>query len=1811
MARKYDLISDLYQEKALEIVSSREAWEDFLRSACRNFRLRFDEQVLVYAQRPDATAVLEIERWNRGYGRWVNRGAKGIAVFEDADRQTQRLTHYFDISDTHETRYSIPVPIWTMKDEYSPDVIEALEGAFGTLEKKDTLPDAVQSAARNAVEDNLLDYLTDFEQIEGMTAKGAASFSSMMEDGVAYMTLTRLGMDAARIMPENRFAELRYYDTPEAANALGVATSEVASAVLSEVARTVLGLDRRNRTVVDLAEEEYNRGEEPERSVDNDRSDVHEDGRLRATEPPDAGAAGSDAGAVRADAQAVPPGSPEDSVHEPADELHADRASRGDAAESRGDGGIPDPADGGTRGRDGIPESDRPDGVGSEDEQPSGGSAGDRSDGGDLRLGWYDRRHEDTSLPFFGASGDINEILLTTPYLRASKAEICAFYETHPDTETRTEFIRGVFNNDYTELILGDGRRVGYKTWENVLQFWEGRYPSRRAQSFYDWGVIADHFEGLRLLGELRDTVKPLPSMEGQQSLLEAQAEEKSPAFVFSQEIIDAVLTHGSGVVDGKMRIYEQFEKGLPAKENASFLKQEYGIGGVYPIIAGTNIDEGHDGKGIHLSRGFDDDSPHMDLSWNQVERRIAELIKLDRYLSPKEKAAYPEWLQREEERRAQAAKELRRREILSATPSDARYEYHLGDKVYIGAQEYEILSFDDRRVMLYDLQFPLFQKEMPRDEFDAKVRENPMNDHLKAAPPAEEKTNTDDSPEQDAVDEFSDIDSAEIRARLAEAGIMDGKVVDPEALDNDPFIQTVSAVVEKAAEPETAEEQPADLTPPQPAWETQNRRRVQSFDLHPEIPMSERHTFDLAAHPVEEAGKKERFRRNLYAIQILQKCREQNRFATPEEQEALSKYVGWGGISEAFDETNKAWETEYLELSTVLTSEEYASARESTLTAFYTPPEVIAAVYKVLEQAGFREGNILEPSCGIGNFIGMLPPSMQESRVYGVEIDPISAGIAQQLYQRSSIAAQPFEQAVLPDSFFDAVVGNVPFGDFGVNDRRYDKYHFLIHDYFFAKSLDKLRPGGVMALITSRGTMDKESTAVRKYIAQRAELVGAIRLPNNTFRGNAGTEAVSDILILQKRDRIIDIEPDWVQLDTSPDGIRMNSYYVQHPEMILGEMKMVSGRFGVEPTCVPYPDVPLSDLLSEAVSNIHAEISAYEPDELDEEKDLSIPADPSVRNYSYTLVDGELYFRENSRMAPVNVPATTGNRIRALIEIRDCVRRLIAYQSENVSEAYIKQEQEKLNTLYDAFSAKYGLINSRANVTAFSGDSSFALLSALEILDENGQLERKADMFTRRTIRPAIVVTSVDTASEALALSLSERACVDMDFMEKLCGKTETEIFEELKGVIFLNPLYGYGNAEEQKYLTADEYLSGNVRAKLEAAKASARLYPEDYTVNVEALEKVQPTDLTASEISVQLGSTWIPAEDVEDFVHEFLDTPHYLRYRIRVHYSAYSGEWNIEGKSENKGNLKVYSTYGTQRTNAYKIIEETLNLRDIRIYNYVEDDEGKKKPVLNVRETQITQAKQELIKQGFKDWIWANPYRRERLCKLYNERFNSVRPREYDGSHLQFVGMNPEIELRPHQKNAVARILYGGNTLLAHVVGAGKTYTMAAAAMEMKRLGLCSKPLFVVPNHLTEQWASEFLQLYPAANILVATKRDFEQRNRKRICARIATGDYDAVIIGHSQFEKIPISTARQAAVLQDQLEEIIDGIRELRQNRGDKFSIKQMERSKKSIQLKLEKMNDQSRKDDVVTFEELGVDRLFVDESHYYKNRAKRCA
>ena len=1958
MPSKYQIISELASQTARDITSKAERYTSFLVTAANNYKYSFKEQLLIHAQKPDAAACAEIETWNR-LGRWVNKGTRGIALLVDRDTP-YKLRHVFDYSDTN-SRAGRVVTLWQMRPQYEEAVKESLQDSFGEVEQTADFPHFLMEIAKNAVEDNFSDYLSNLQSVKG------DSFLEELDDlnlevwlkdtlrsSVAYMALVRAGYQPSLYFTRDDFSHIYDFNTVPVISVLGAATSDISEMVIREIAETVKGLEKEekqsNRTFARGRSSEYHesRNNKTERSYE-DGTDLYDAGRLPDPRPDRPGE--PEDWEVWNAASNLPPRASGRNLHRDAAGRHAEQPLGGSGRSGQPDDGQADRADEDAQRRDRADEVRRPDEVGSADEldpELGGGSGPERSD------------------------------------LRVS-----------------------------------------------------------------------------------------LPSEEEQQELIAEAEDETTSAFVISQEDIDAVLTRGSGIHDGKYRIYEQYLKQETHEANVSFLKDEYGIGGAYPAVPGRQLDENHDGKGIKISRGsiMRPDAEVL-LSWKKIEKRIGELIATDQYLSQAEKEHYPAYRAEAEACRGRSAISEEFRSIvydyndyvtqlgeedkrlnlyylsscwgafsvgdkkmyartsdgdfilpmmrgamntiiadnthlterceamLAALDGDLarplepsydelnpppepekEYRFSLGDTVYLGTHEYEVLSFDEHEVVLYDTQFPLFNKTMTREEFEDRLKENPLNDHLlqvveQTLTPENTETrialdtdrekiywiyfnpdstaggqyvsgeldfnvfkelidqydieNHPENAEQFTADleEMSDQFLADINTpffaeaeneyegttdytgftsenilqiheailsyetdRDAERDLnrheaefgADGTRVfrddeeRKEQPETGPFIDHYYVVEDLAAAPLSVTEYPdrekaleayfalpADTMkafgvvntkelpgsldfiqcrdgkdtliedyaktdddswrnpeieglvnqlkeklaerdkPIAPPPQKQRSGKVTPHVLLPEINTEYRTNFRIERDDIGVGTPLERFHHNRMAIQLLKKLEDEHRLADTNEQRILADYVGWGGLSDYFKEVNP----HYQELKELLTEDEYASARESTLTAFYTPPVVIKAVYSALENMHFRTGNVLEPSCGIGNFMGLVPESMASAKFYGVELDSISGRIAQQLYQNSSIAVQGFEDTNLPDSFFDAAVGNVPFGQFKVPDKRYDKHNFLIHDYFFARTLDKVRPGGVVAFITSKGTMDKENPAVRKYIAQRADLLEAIRLPNNTFKDAAGTEVTADIIFLQKRDRLIDIEPEWVHLATDENGIRMNSYFVSNPEMVLGDMQMISGAHGPESACIPYEDAELGDLLQDAIQNIHAEITEFELDDLEaEDEDLSIPADPSVRNFSYTVVDGKLYFRENSRMNPVEVSMTAENRIKGMIAIRDCVRTLIEYQTEDYSDTEIQAEQARLNELYDDFSKKYGLINARANNSAFSSDSSYCLLSSLEVLDDEGNFIRKADMFSKRTIKQKVTILSVDTASEAYALSLAEKAKIDMPYMMELTGKSEQELFEDLKGVIFLNPMHTSDEDGRPKYLPADEYLSGNVREKLEWARRSAELYPEDYSENVRALEAVQPVDLTASEISVRLGATWLPPEIAEQFMFELFGTPRYCQWNIHVHFSQYTGEWNVEGKSYDRTNVKAYNTYGTSRINGYKIMEETLNLKDVRIFDYIEDENGKKTAVLNKKETAIAQGKQELIKQAFADWIWKDPERREKLTRLYNEKFNSTRPREYDGSHMSFVGINPEITLRPHQVNAIAHILYGGNTLLAHVVGAGKTFEMVAAAQESKRLGLCQKSLFVVPNHLTEQWASEYLQLYPSANILVATKKDFETKNRKKFCGRIATGDYDAVIIGHSQFEKIPMSIERQRAILEQQLDEVLEGIAELKRNRGDNFSIKQLERTKKTVKQRLDKLNDQSRKDDVVTFEELGVDRIFIDEAHYYKNLA----
>lgn len=1765
MASKLRLITDLYGETLTQISKNPDDWMSFLECAAMNYKYPFNDQVLIYAQRPEAVACAKIEAWNKQVGRWVNRGAKGIALLSEDNGYTN-LRYVFDIGDTN-SKFGKSFRLWSVPKPYEVDIIESLENKYGELEDKSSLGLAIKSVSKIIVEDNMQDYLEDLKfyrensSLEPMTDEAVQLlFQNALENSIAFSMIKRCGLNPNDYFTNEDFTPILAFDSYETITRLGVATSEISEMGIREIYNTIkkLRINEINKIRTfdidkDLSYDVSESRETVERR-NNDEYNLHTQRGLRDTRPSDTREQDSSGGQIRNDEVKVFEREQEISIHDSINEQSTSRTFDEYSRSSNGESRTDSIRNESQREDNRTNETTRPYEMDRLNEQLEDISRGDSSERIDLRLNNYDPSQSKTH--YVVVDEKINQILSTTPHLRKSNKEIKDFIQNEKDVAKRAEYLKGIFNKDYTGVIVDD-QMYGYKTFDNGILFWKGNFLSRDTESFVSWEDLTYHYDAMILLNQLNDRIEPLPSVTDQLSFIDENSEKSVSDLEFTQEFVDRYLTEQHR--DTKFSIYEQFSKSLSTENNINYLKNLYGISGATSTIKGAGIGVNTDYKGVRFNRGYFDASVKEQLfKWNYIEKRIKTLIHEDRYLNSKELEEYPKWLDEKDQEREfiEASNNLAEKIIEEPTEEKYEYQYHLGDKVYIGADEYEILSIGISNVVLYDFKYPLFNREMSKEEFDRKVQENPANDHLKV--------------------KVSDI--------------KDNTNEEPSSIEEN-VKEEISLPIED--EPEVQEENIV------PVFEKKKSNKIRSFDIHPEIPTSDRNQFKITNDNLGEGSPREKFNNNVEAIRVLKKCEEENRFATPQEQEILSKYVGWGGLPQAFDEKDSSWSNEYSILKNLLDEKEYSQARESTLTAFYTPPVVIRSMYKALENMGLKTGNILEPSCGVGNFIGMLPDSLEDCKLYGVELDSISGRIVRQLYQKSTVAVQGYEDTNLPNSFFDVAVGNVPFGDFKVLDKKYDKHKFLIHDYFFAKTLDKVRPGGVIAFITSKGTLDKENPSVRKYIAQRADLLGAIRLPNNTFKANAGTEVTSDIIFLQKRDSITDIEPDWVYLGENDDGIRMNQYFIDNPEMVLGNMEMISTRFGYDSACISDGE-NLEDKLERAISNIHAEVKEYELDDIGEE-DNSIEADLTVRNFSYTLIDNKIYFRENSRMYPQELAMTTENRVKGLIEIRDCVRTLLEYQTEDYPDEDIKREQVKLNQLYDRFTKKYGLINSRGNNSAFSNDSSYYLLCSLEILDENGNLARKADMFTKRTIKPKTEITSVDNANDALIVSLSEKARVDITFMQKLCNMDMDKMLKDLEGEIFNVPEYG----EPNQWVTADEYLSGNVREKLKIAEHFAET-DERFNVNVKYLKEVQPKDLNASEISVRLGSTWIPPEDIKVFIEYLLNPSNYACQNINVHYNEATSEWWIEGKNYDKYNIKATNTYGTGRASAYKIIEDSLNLKDTRIYDYYEDENGKRVAELNKKETAIAQAKQEQIKLAFEEWIWKDPERRERLTKVYNERFNSIRPREYDGSHISFDGMNPEITLRKHQVNAIARILYGGNTLLAHEVGAGKTFEMVAAAMESKRLGLCNKSLFVVPNHIVEQFGQEFLQLYPSANVLVTTKKDFETANRKKFCSRIATGDYDAIIISHSQFEKIPMSVERQVAIIQKQIEDITLGIQDLKNNNGERFSIKQMEKTKKGLETRLAKLNDTSRKDDVVTFEELGVDRIFVDEAHYYKNQ-----
>lgn len=2029
MAAKYQLITELYRRTGVAVAKNPQAWQSFLSAACRNYKCRFDEQLLIYAQRPDAVAVAQLETWNKQFKRWVNKDSKGIAVFDPKGRRNT-LKYYFDISDTHEGYYgSRPVPIWQMSERYEQAVIERLSDRFGDVESTD-LASVLMETAKNAVEDNLQDYMPQLksctkdsflEELDEYNIE--VIYRQLAVNSVAYMLMSRCGVDTEAVFEREDFSEIINFNTPATINALGIATSDISEMALREISQTIRDVQiaekSQNRTFAPQSQTRYDVGrEQAERSNHNERNHIHQTRGLSYSRPDITDRARNSAWQIRFDAQGLSGTAQTSDLPQSADIGRAEQTSLRGGTDGSYEAGASDKTALQGAGRDGGTERKSTDAMGRADEQYPQSSGGNDTERADLQLNVADEQQVTVNLPtveeqiemlaeaedekssaFVISQEDIDSVLQRGSGFQNGKYRIYRQFQKNEDGKGNIDFLKKEYGTGGGTHYFPDGTQ-GH-TWHDGKGIAIEKYgSSANPDLVLSWAKVEKRLRELikndRYLNEKEKDhyADYLESEEAPQYEIDTQRK------MARQRFIDA-------------------NRDLPPANKRDTLALR--LSDFIRDLDGYEKDQLENVERTDLT----------DVTAEQMEQHLGnpatvqQLIDFLALVQGKTADVYS---------RSNAWRFSQ--ELMELYP--LRYVYHEDDVVYIGADKYEIAAFDENAVSLRNPDFPLFGKELSRADFEEKLKENSANDHLKVVVTEKQSVQTPSEEKPDSIkfsigfsehpafydrqfnDRYTDLSFAlgnyllgvldekqhrereskdnvgwyhktdfEITATIGgedfhyegRFDIGDGegdlishiknfyeyslspncpfipewkkqgedyyreqieslqwgrdvfvpyleqhKTLTPEdeklyteimATESDWFVpveeekQTPHYTVELTSDafadpfiirdntvPYGEDGQYYDVDGIYQTFETEeeaqeyadtlnsaenivklfaqkdeersqqeqpdiqdnsdligkeilidNRRyviesiseisgdvsmrdmtfanavgfpinRVEKVgyvrsllskaqeEKQPEkavspapAPSEPRHNYRITEDTLGVGGAKEKFRNNMAAINLLHELELENRLATPEEQEILSKYVGWGGLSMAFDENNAAWADEFKELYASLSPEEYRAAMESTLTAFYTPPVVIKGMYEALERLGFSEGSILEPSCGTGNFFGLLPDTMAGSKLHGVEIDPLTGKIAKQLYQKANIAVQGFEETKLPDDHFDVVIGNVPFGDFKVNDSRYNTQKFLIHDYFFAKALDKVRAGGVVAFITSKGTMDKASPEIRKYIAQRAELLGAIRLPDNTFRANAGTEVTSDILFLQKRDRVIDTEPDWVHLDTDENGITMNSYFVQHPEMILGEMKMESTRFGFDSACKAYQDIPLSELLHNAVQHIQGEIPEYENelDEISDGQDASIPADPNVRNFSYALVDGKVYFREDDRMTLATASVTAENRIKGLIQIRDCVRKLIEYQTEDYPDDLIHTEQENLNRLYDSFTQQYGLINSRGNYLAFASDESYFLLCSLEVLDDEGSFKRKADMFTKRTIKPHREITSVETASEALALSIGEKARVDLPYMEQLTGKPKEEIIKDLPGVIFRIPA-----SEPAQYVTADEYLSGNVRAKLITAEAAAKENPE-FAVNAQALKQVIPQDLSAAEISVRLGTTWIPQEDIQRFVMELLTPSSYAESRIKVRYTPLNGDWFIENKSSDVGNIKADSTYGTKRASAYRIIEDTLNLRDTRIFDYVYDENGKKTAVLNHKETTAAQAKQEAIKQAFQDWIWKDPERRNRLVLYYNDTFNSVRPREYDGSHITFGGISPEITLRPHQVNAIAHILYGGNTLLAHKVGAGKTFEMVAAAQESKRLGLCQKSMFVVPNHLVGQWASEYLRLYPSANILVTTKQDFETGNRKKFCGRIATGDYDAVIIGHSQFEKIPISEERQREQLMRQLDDIERGIDDVQANKGEQFTVKQLMKTRKAIKAKLDKLNDTKRKDNVINFEELGVDRLFIDESHFYKN------
>ena len=1911
-------IRNLIQEHAVSVSSSPGDWMDYMDTASRLYRYSFSDQLLIHAQRPDATACASLELWNEKMLRWVNRGARGIALFDETWQNT-KLRYVFDISDTHMVAGGRSPYLWQMQEHQREEILTHLEEVYG-LEEKDTatLQDALMAVAREMVSDNLEEYLdgleyavenTYLEDLDEVTIR--SDFRQLVTDSVYYMLSRRCGIEPMELLEEEDFMHITDYNHLSALTFLGNAVSQLSESILIDIGRIVhkisleearkeveISKERNYNNFTTLMRETKNRDAETkkEENIENEGgtdygTDISSQGRLPVSES-DRRRGRSDDREIRDAAEDISEGTQEQPLSEPVPDREAEQPSGTDRESSTGENGQPD---GEITGEEsGTGQGSRSDGMDSTHERTDGNSGREHLDGigiqlvEDTREDGLSKAEEEIasalSLPEYPTANEqrrqieeraaalyageipipeevVDEILRTGGNRKASQLRIIYNFMSEQTPEEYTEFVKREYRkggkgfqidgNEYSVWFDETGMQISvghtvtdhildkaFLSWEDVsgrihqlldqgeyapqsvldaarsnavkehaqaLAYMKGDMAEGVAEIVFDeedlphlrsiYPEITDYLEEKiedpQWLSELNERLDALAeAYEMDSSLMRFhhynpiniskqfqkfaaevipyQARDgfawKEHQMFITQDEIDAFLARGGPYSKDRLKTYSFYLLNENEKSRTDFIKEKYGTN--KRIHALPDVDEfyvNYDRKGLLLARG-DDNSPYtsISLSWKKVANRISYLIKNDQFLQAEDYVHMSEY-----EREQMANKIL---SFYARLPEGIDRPFtndFFGDvsraelmAVLEGTEQTEeLLQKMDAALAALPLDFEAYGTNyQQKTELLSELHQYVEGTYTIFPTPEAEPSFAGPSGHQMTMFDFLDTKS------VTEPTVVD--MSDVEEIEEE-------EVTAKEDIPESQEQEKAVLEP---------------------------HNFRIQDNDLGAGGPKAKYKTNMEAIHLLQTLEKEERLATPEEQEILSRYVGWGGIPQAFEESNSSWANEYLELKNTLSSEEYSAARASTLNAFYTSPTVIRSMYEVLENMGLKQGNILEPSCGVGNFMGLIPESMGKANMYGVELDPVSGRIAKQLYQKNKIAVQGFEETSYPDSFFDCVIGNVPFGAYQVSDRRYDRHHFMIHDYFIAKSLDLVRPGGVVAVVTSSGTMDKQNPAVRQYIANRAELLGAIRLPNNAFQRNANTSVVSDILFFQKRDRASIEEPEWLNLKETQEGYSVNAYFAEHPEMVLGEFTTESTQYGKqEVTVKPKEGITLEEQLKEAVQNIHGTITELELSDTELEEDVvSIPADPEVKNFSFTVVNDEVYYRENSVMNRMELPAMTAERVKGMVKIRDVTNELIQCQMEEGSAEQITKLQEKLNEEYDAFTAKYGLISSNANKRAFSQDSSYCLLTSLEFLDDKGELKRKADIFTKRTIRRAETVTSVDTASEALAVSIGERAGVDLSYMAQLSGKTEEKLTEELAGVIFKNPI-------SEKWEPSDEYLSGNVREKLQIAKQFAEDHPE-YQVNVQYLEQVQPKDLDASEIEARLGATWISENYITQFMAETFHTPrYYVGSKVKVQYAEVTGQWNVMGKNvDSYGNALVTSTYGTQRANAYRLLEDALNLRDTKIYDTVQDAEGEHRE-LNRKETMLAQQKQELIKEEFKEWIFKDLHRREDLCKIYNERFNSIRPREYDGSHIQFVGMNPEITLMPHQKNAVAHVLYGNNTLLAHCVGAGKTFQMIAAGMESKRLGLSQKNLYVVPNHLTEQWGSDFLRLYPGANILVATKKDFEPANRKRFCSRIATGDYDAVIIGHTQFEKIPLSRERQIAMLEDQIADITFSIEEAAHQAGQNYTIKQLEKTKKSLQARMKKLNDQTRKDDVVTFEQLGVDRLFVDESHSFKN------